>query len=154
MSSQRVDASLYLVCTLTHVRQRQKRILCVGTFTHQVSEVVSVFASHQPTGVAEARDVLDVGLQTRWVGFEHNVNKRRQEVIGRRRLVPGDADGAEDVFAAARDAAQLVPRDPLGVHLDNVCERDKDVWDSFVTTADINSFSISTVLVCFQCTDI
>lgn len=97
------------------VRRRQK-----GTFTHQVSEVVSVLAGHQPTGVAEACDVLDVGLQAWWVGFEHDVNERRQEVIGRRRLVPGNADGAEDVFAATGDAAQLVPRNPLGVHLDNV----------------------------------
>lgn len=118
-------------CALTHVRQPQKRISCVRTFTHQVSEVVSILASHQPTGVAETRDVLDVGLQTRWVGFEHDVNERRQEVIGRRRLIPGDADGAEDVFAAASDAAQLVPRDPLGVHLDDVCERDKGVCVGF-----------------------
>lgn len=94
--------------------------------THQVSEVVAILAGHQPAGVAEARDVLDVGLQARGVGFEHDVNERRKEVIGRRRLVPGDANSAEDVLAAASDAAQLVPGDPLGVHLNDVCERDKD----------------------------
>lgn len=105
--------------------------------THQVGEVISVLAGHQPAGVAEARDVLDVGLQARRVGLQHDVDERRQEVVGRRRLVLGDPNGAEDVFAAACDAAQFVSGNPLRVHLD-------DIWNKqgyfITTTAEMDDF--------------
>lgn len=90
--------------------------------TDQVGEVVPVLSSHQPAGVAESCDVLNVGLKPRRVSLEHDVNESRKEVVGRRRLVFSDPDGAEDVFAATCDAGKLIPGNPLRVHL-------YDVWN-------------------------
>lgn len=50
--------------------------------TYQVSEVIAIFPSHEPAGVAEAGDILDVGLQARWVALQDNVNEGGQEVVG------------------------------------------------------------------------
>lgn len=90
----------------------------------QVGEVVSVLAGHQPAGVAEARDVLDVGLKTGRIRLEHDINERGEEVVRGGRLVLGDPDGAEDVFTAACNARQFVSRNPLRIHLDDVCKRE------------------------------
>lgn len=90
--------------------------------SHQVSEVVSILSGHQPAGVAEASDVLDVGLKPRRVCLQYNVNECRQEVVSRGRLILGDLDSAEDVFAAACDARKFVPGNPLGVHLNDICQ--------------------------------
>jgi len=49
--------------------------------TDQVGEVVSILSGHQPAGVTEAGDVLDVGLEARRVGFEHDVDERGQKVV-------------------------------------------------------------------------
>lgn len=91
--------------------------------TDQVGEVVSVLSGHQPAGVAEAGDVLDVGLKSRRVGLEHDVNESWEEVVSRGRLLLGDPNGAEDVFTAARDAPKFVPGNPLRVHLNDICNK-------------------------------
>lgn len=70
----------------------------------QVGEVVSILSGHQPAGVAEPGDVLDVGLESRRISLQHDVNERGEEVVRGRRLVLGDPDSAEDVFTAACDA--------------------------------------------------
>lgn len=88
--------------------------------THQVGKIISILPSHQPAGVAEASDVLDVGLQAWGVPLQHDVNQGGQEIISRGWLIFGDFDGIEDVLAAFGDAGQLIPRDTLGVHLDDV----------------------------------
>lgn len=93
--------------------------------THQVGEVVRLLASHQPAGITEASDVLDVGLKPRRVGLEHNVNKRRQEVVGRGGLIFGAPDGAEDVLTAAFDASKLVLRHLLRVHFNDVSGKER-----------------------------
>lgn len=49
--------------------------------TDQVGEVVSILSGHQPAGVTEAGDVLDVGLQSGRISLEHNVNERREKVV-------------------------------------------------------------------------
>lgn len=90
--------------------------------THQVGEIISILPSHEPAGVAEASDVLDVGLQAWGVPLEHDVDQGGQEIISRGWLILGDLDGIEDVLAAFGDAGQLVPRDALGVHLNDVCK--------------------------------
>lgn len=80
---------------------------------HQVGEIVPVLSAHQAARVAEACDVLDVGLQAGWVGLQHNVNERWEEIVGRCRLFLRHLDGIEDVFATAGDAGQLVSRHTL-----------------------------------------
>lgn len=91
--------------------------------THQVGEVVCLLASHQPAGITEASDVLDVGLKPRRVGLEHNVNKCRQEVVGWGGLIFSAPDGAEDVLTAAFDASKLVLRHLLWVHFNDVSKK-------------------------------
>lgn len=54
------------------------------------------------------------------------MDERGQEVVGGGGLLLGDPDGAEDVFAATRDAPQFVPGDPLRVHLNDVWKRGLD----------------------------
>ena len=90
--------------------------------TDQVGEVVSILSTHQPAGVTEASDVLDVGLKSRRVRLEHDVNERREKVISGGRLILGDLNGTEDVFTAACDAQKFFPRNPLRVHLDDICK--------------------------------
>jgi len=75
---------------------------------HQIREVVAILSGHQSARVAEAGDVLDVGLQARRVCFQHNVDERREEVICRCSLFFADIDGVEDVLAATSDARQLL----------------------------------------------
>lgn len=84
----------------------------IGDVT-QVGEVVAILARHQPAGVAEAGDVLDVGLQAWGVALEHDVDECGQEVICRGGLVLGDLDGVEDVLATPGDAGQLISRHTL-----------------------------------------
>lgn len=95
-----------------------------GTSSYQVGEVVAILARHEAAGVAEAGDVLDVGLQPRRVALQDDVDEGGQEVIGGGWLILGDLDGIEDVLAAPGDAGQLVPRHTLRVHLNNVCEEE------------------------------
>lgn len=97
---------------------------------YQVSEVVSVLSSHEPAGVAEAGDVLDVGLQSRRVGLQDDVDEGGQEVISRCCLLLGGLDGIEDVLTAACDADQLVPGHTLRVHLYHVYR--KSGWNRVV----------------------
>lgn len=84
-----------------------------GDTSHQVGEVVAILARHEPAGVAESSDILDIGLQSRGVALQDDVDKGGQEVIGRGWLILGDLDGIEDVLAAPGDAGQLVPRHTL-----------------------------------------
>lgn len=97
----------------------------LSSCTHQVGEIISILPSHQPAGVAEASDVLDVGLQAWGVPLEHDVNQGGQEIISWGWLILGDFDGIEDVLAAFGDAGQFIPRDTLGVHLDDIWEGKK-----------------------------
>lgn len=53
----------------------------VHSSSHQISEVVTILSSHKSAGVAEAGDVLDVGLQSWRVCFQHNVDEGGEEVI-------------------------------------------------------------------------
>lgn len=78
------------------------------SFPHQISEVVTILSGHQSAGVAEAGDILDVGLQSWRVCFQHNVDERGEEVICGRCLFLADFDGVEDVLAATSDARQLL----------------------------------------------
>lgn len=91
--------------------------------TDQVGEVVSILSGHQPAGVAESGDVLDVGLKSWRISLQHDVNERGEKVVGGRRLVLGDPNSAEDVFTAACDAGQFVPRNPLRIHLNDIWNR-------------------------------
>lgn len=88
--------------------------------SHQIGEVVAVLSGHQPAGDTEAGDVLDVGLQPRRVGLQHDVDERRQKVVRRRRLFLADFDGVEDVLAAPGDARQLVLGHAPGIHFNHV----------------------------------
>lgn len=83
------------------------------SWAYQVSEVIAVLSGHEPAGIAKPSDILDVGLQAGRVGLQDDVDKGGQEVVRRGWLVLGGPDGGEDVLAAAGDAGQLVPRDPL-----------------------------------------
>lgn len=94
---------------------------------HQVSEVVSILSGHESAGVAEASDVLDVGLQSRRVRLQHDVDERGEEVVRWRRLSRAGFDGVEDVLAAAGDARQLVFGHALRVHLDHIWSR-AEIW--------------------------
>lgn len=102
--------------------------------SHQISEVVTILSSHESAGVAEAGDILDVGLQSRRVCFQHNVDERGEEVIRRRSLFLADFDGVEDVLAAASDARQLVLRHALRIHFNHIwndaeiCEHKVFAW--------------------------
>lgn len=91
--------------------------------TDQVGEVVSILSGHQPAGVAESGDVLDVGLKSWRISLQHDVNERGEKVVGGRRLVLGDPNSAEDVFTAVCDAGQFVPRNPLRIHLNDIWNR-------------------------------
>lgn len=89
-------------------------------FSHQISEIVTVLAGHEPARVAEASDVLDVGLQPGRVCFQHYVDEGREEVVSRRSLLLADFDGVEDVLAAASDARQLFLGHALGIHFNHI----------------------------------
>lgn len=89
-------------------------------FPHQVGEVVAVLAGHEPARVAEASDVLDVGLQPGRVCFQHDVDEGGEEVVRRRSLLLADFDGVEDVLAAASDARQLFLGHVLGIHFNHI----------------------------------
>lgn len=80
---------------------------------HQVGKVVPILSAHQSAWVAEACNVLNVGLQTWRVGLQHDVDECGEEIISRRWLLFGHLDSVEDVFAAAGDAGQLVSRHTL-----------------------------------------
>lgn len=88
--------------------------------SHQIGEVVPVLSGHEPAGDAEAGDVLDVGLQPRRVGLQHDVDERRQEVVCRRGLFLAHLDGVEDVLAAPGDARQLVLGYAPGIHFNHI----------------------------------
>ena len=88
---------------------------------HQVREVVPCLPTHESTGVGEARDVLDVGLQERRVCLQHHEDEGRQELVSAGGGPFGLLEDGEDVFAAAHDAGQLVLSGSLAVHL-------YDVW--------------------------
>lgn len=75
---------------------------------HQISEVVTILSGHESAGVAEAGDVLDVGLQSWRICFQHNVDECGQEVVCRRSLFLADFNSVKDVFTATSDACQLV----------------------------------------------
>ena len=87
--------------------------------SHQVSEVVTILSSHESAGVAEAGDILDVGLQSRRVCFQHDVDERGEKVVSRRSLFLADFDGVEDVLAATSDARQLVLGHTLRIHFNH-----------------------------------
>lgn len=87
---------------------------------HQISEVVTILSSHESARVTEASDILDVGLQSGGVSFQHNVYQRGEEVICRCRLLLADFDGVEDVLAAASDACQLVLGHALRIHFNHI----------------------------------
>lgn len=74
---------------------------------HQISEVVTILSGHESAGVAKAGDVLDVGLQSWRVCFQHNINECREKVVCRRSFLLAHFDGVEDVFAASSYAGQL-----------------------------------------------
>lgn len=90
------------------------------SFSHQIGEIVTVLAGHEPARVAKASNVLDVGLQPWRVCFQHNVDEGREEVIGRRSLFLADFDGVENVLAAASDARQLFLGHALRIHLNHI----------------------------------
>lgn len=90
------------------------------SFSHQIGEIVTVLAGHEPARVAKASNVLDVGLQPWRVCFQHNVDEGREEVIGRRSLFLADFDGVEDVLAAASDARQLFLGHAFRIHLNYI----------------------------------
>lgn len=97
-------------------------------FSHQIGEVVTILSSHEPARVAEAGDVLDVGLQSRRVCFQHNVDECGEEVIRRRSLFLADFDGVEDVLAAASYAPQLVLGHTLRIHFNHIWN-DAEGWE-------------------------
>lgn len=45
--------------------------------THQVGEIVAILSSHQSAWVAEAGDILDIGLKAWGVALENNVDESR-----------------------------------------------------------------------------
>lgn len=96
-------------------------------WTHQIGKVVSILSRHEPRRVAEACDVLDVGLQSGRIGLQHNIDEGRQEVICRGWFILSDPDGVEDMLTAAGDASQLVPRHTLGIHLNDIYSRKETV---------------------------
>lgn len=96
-----------------------KYIICFD----QVSEEVTAFPAHDFARVAEASDVTYVGLKQRRVGFENDVYESRKELVGTCRTSMRHAEDAEDVGTAPYDAAQLVLRRALRVHLDDVGDR-------------------------------
>lgn len=93
----------------------------IYVWTHQVREVISILSCHESWGVAEACDVLDVGLQSWRVCFQYDIDEGGQEVVCRSWLVLSDSDGIEDMLAATGDARQFIPGHTLGVHLNDIC---------------------------------
>lgn len=89
-------------------------------YLYQISEVVSILSSHESARVAEAGDVLDVGLQSGRVCFQHDVDERWQEVVCRCGLFLAHFDGIEDVLAAPSDACQLVLGHAPGIHFNHI----------------------------------
>ena len=79
-----------------------------SSLPHQISEVVTILSGHESAGVAKTGDVLDVGLQSWRVGFQHDVNECGEEVICRRSLFLAHFNSVEDVLTAAGYAGQLV----------------------------------------------
>lgn len=98
-------------------------------FSHQIGEVVAILSSHESARVAEAGNILDVGLQSGRVCFQHNEDERGEEVIRRRSLFLADFDGVEDVLAATSDARQLVLGDALWIHFNHI-------WNDAEISAD------------------
>lgn len=92
---------------------------------HQVGEVISVLAAHEASGVAEAGDVLNVGLQPGRVGPQHYVDERWEEVVSRRGLSLAALNCTEDVLAAPGDVTQLLLGNTLGVHLNYICSKER-----------------------------
>lgn len=95
-------------------------LVSAGSFSHQISEIVAVLAGHEPAWVAEASNVLNVGLQPRRVCFQHNVDEGGKEVISRRSLFLADFDGIEDVLAAASNARQFFLGHTLRIHFNHI----------------------------------
>ena len=63
-----------------HILQRNTFWVLLHTTTksspYQIGEIVAILARHQPAWVAEAGDVLNVGLKAWGVALQDNVNER------------------------------------------------------------------------------
>lgn len=92
---------------------------------HQVSEVISVLAAHEASRVAEAGNILDVGLQPGRIGPKHHVDESREEVVSRRRFPLAALYCTENVLAAPGDITQLLLGHTLGVHLYYICSKEQ-----------------------------
>lgn len=49
--------------------------------THQIGEIIAILSSHQPAGVTEASDILDVRLQAWGVALQDDVDESGQEIV-------------------------------------------------------------------------
>lgn len=86
-------------CNIRNNRSRQqqgykrlcktKRLIYKFKKSHQVGKVIPSLAGHQSTSIAKPRNEVDVALESRGIGLQHDEDESWEELIGGRRSIDG-----------------------------------------------------------------